>query len=170
LLISLLDACGKPQAGFNGQQFRILTLVDNFCRESLAIRVGQRLAGDDVVRTLEYVTPQRGVPKSIRVDNGPEFISKRLDLWAYCNKVELAVSRPGKPTGNAFIETFNRKFREVCLNEHWFLSPAAAQQKSDEWRQDYNGQRLHSGLGDVPPVEFAATHQPVIIPGSTRQG
>jgi putative transposase len=145
---------------FNGQQFRILTLVDNFSRESLAIRVGQRLSGDDLVRTLEHVTQQRGLPKNIRVDNGPEFISKSLDLWAYWNKVELAFSRPGKPTDNAFIESFNGKFREECLNEHWFLSLADAQQKSDEWRQDYNERRPHSSLGDVPPAEFAARHQP----------
>ena len=122
--------------------------------------MGQRLSGDDVVRTLEHVTQQRGVPKSIRVDNGPEFISKSLDLWAYWNKVELAFSRPGKPTDNAFIESFNGKFREECLNEHWFLSLVDAQQKSDEWRQDYNEWRPHSSLGDVPPAEFAARHQP----------
>ena len=93
------------------------------------------LVVDDVVRTLEHVTQQRGVPKSIRVDNGPEFISKSLDLWSYWNKVELAFTRPGKPTGHAFIESFNGKFREECLNEHWFLSLADAQQKSDEWRR-----------------------------------
>lgn len=94
---------------FNGQPFRIMTLVDNFSRESQALRVGQRLSGDDVVRTLEQVTWQRGMSKSIQVDNGPEFISKCLELWAYWNKVELAFSRPGKPPDNAFIESFNGK-------------------------------------------------------------
>jgi putative transposase len=96
---------------FSGQRFRLLTIVDNFTRESLAIRVGQRLTGDDVVAVLEQLTKQRGVPQTIRVDNGPEFISKSLDWWAYWNEVKLDFSRPGKPTDNAFIESFNGKFR-----------------------------------------------------------
>ena len=89
---------------FQGQRFRILTLVDNFSRESLALRVGQRYRGDDVVQVLETVTTERGLPSTIRVDNGPEFISKSLDWWAYFNGVKLDFSRPGKPTDNAFIE------------------------------------------------------------------
>ena len=86
-----------------GQRFRLLTLVDNHSRESLAIEVGQRLTGDDVVRVLEQVTAERGKPRSIRVDNGPEFISRSLDLWTYFNGVKLDFSRPGKPTDNAVI-------------------------------------------------------------------
>ncbi|MBX9653775.1 integrase core domain-containing protein [bacterium] len=122
--------------------------------------MGQRLTGDDVVRVLDQVTKQRGSPKSIRVDNGPEFISKSLDLWAYWSKVELAFSRPGKPTDNAFIESFNGKFREECLNQHWFLSLEDAQEKSNKWRLDYNERRPHSSLGNVPPAEFASRHRP----------
>jgi putative transposase len=105
-----------------GQRFRLLTLVDNHSRESLAIKVGQRLTGDDVVRVLEQVTIQRGKPKSIRVDNGPEVCSRSLDLWAYFNGVKLDFSRPGKPTDNAVIESFNGRLRDECLNQHWFLS------------------------------------------------
>jgi putative transposase len=85
---------------FNGQRFRLLTLVDNFSRESLAIHVGQRLTGDQVVEVLEQVVQSRGVPESIQVDNGPEFVSKSLDWWAYFNGVKLDFSRPGKPTDN----------------------------------------------------------------------
>ncbi len=96
---------------FQGQRFRVLTLVDNFSRESLALQAGQRFRGDDVVQVLEKVTAERGLPGAIRVDNGPEFISKPLDWWAYFNGVKLDFSRPGKPTDNALIESFNGKFR-----------------------------------------------------------
>lgn len=141
---------------FNGRRFRLLTLVDNFSRESLAIRVGQKLKGDDVVSVLEEVTRLRGKPKSIRVDNGPEFISKSLDWWAYFNEVKLDFSRPGKPTDNAYIESFNGRVRQECLNEHWFISLEDAQEKLDDWREDYNQHRPHSALGNATPVEFAA--------------
>lgn len=138
-----------------GHRFRLLTLVDNFTRESLAIRVGRRMTGDDVVRILEEVTQQRDRPKSIRVDNGPEFISKSLDCWAYFNEVQLDFSRPGKPTDNAFIESFNGRFRQECLDQHWFLSLEDAQQRADLWRSDYNEHRPHSSLGNQTPKEFA---------------
>ena len=140
---------------FSGQRFRILTLVDNFTRESLAIRGGQRLTGDHVVEILEEVTKRRGKPATIRVDNGSEFISKSLDWWAYFNRVKLDFSRPGKPTDNAYIESFNGKFRQECLNQHWFLSLADAQERIDVWRKDYNDQRPHSALENRTPKEFA---------------
>ena len=132
-----------------------MTLVDNFSRESLAIQAGQRMTGDDVVQVLQHVTSRRGYPKSIRVDNGPEFISKSLDLWAYWNQVKLDFSRPGKPTDNAYIESFNGKFRQECLNAHWFMSLHDAQEKIDHWRTDYNHQRPHSSLGNQAPAKFA---------------
>lgn len=140
---------------FSGQRFRILTIVDNFSRESLVIRAGQRLTGDHVVAALEQVCHERGFPESIRVDNGPEFISKSLDLWAYCNGVTLDFSRPGKPTDNAFIESFNGKLRQECLNQHWFLSLADSQEIMDAWRKDYNEVRPHSSLNNVTPSEYA---------------
>ena len=142
---------------FTGQRFRILTIVDNFSRESLAIHAGQRLTGDDVVKTLEAISKQHGTPKSIRVDNGPEFVSKSLDWWAYFNKVTLDFSRPGKPTDNAFIESFNGKLRTECLNQHWFMSLKDAQERFDDWRKDYNEVRPHSSLGNRTPTEFAAS-------------
>jgi len=138
-----------------GQRFRLLTLVDNHSRESLAIEAGQRLTGDDVVRVLEQVTAQRGKPKSIRVDNGPEFISRSLDLWAYFNGVKLDFSRPGKPTDNAVIESFNGRLRDECLNQHWFLSLDEARAVTEAWKEDYNRVRPHGALGNQTPSEFA---------------
>ena len=139
---------------YSGRRFRLLTLVDNFSRESLAIEAGQRLTGDDVVRVLERVRHDRGTPQSIRVDNGPEFISRSLDLW-YWNHVKLDFSRPGKPTDNAFIESFNGTVREECLNQYWFLSMSDAREKLEAWRMDYNQTRPHSSLGNQTPSEFA---------------
>jgi putative transposase len=141
---------------FDGTRFRILTLVDNFTRESIAIRVGKRFTGDQVVASLETAVKQRGKPVSIRVDNGPEFISKSLDWWAYFNSVKLDFSRPGKPTDNAFIESFNGRVRQECLNEHGFLSLDDAQTKLDHWKTDYNQLRPHSSLGNLTPAAFAA--------------
>ena len=155
---------------FSGHRFRLLTLVDNFTRESLAIRVGQPLTGDDVVRVLEEVTSQRGRPESIRVDNGPEFISKSLDWWAYFNEVKLDFSRPGKPTDNAFIESFNGRFRQECLNQHWFLSLEDAQERADLWRTDYNANRPHSALGDQTPRQFAKNLEESSIPSGSNLG
>ena len=100
----------------------MLTIVDNFSRESLAIRVGQRLTGDDVVNELERLREIRGVPRIIQVDNGPEFTSTSLDLWSFINNVKLDFSRPGKPTNNPFIESFNGRLRLECLNSNWFTS------------------------------------------------
>ena len=140
---------------FTGHRFRILTIVDNFSRESLTIHAGQRLTGDDVVKTLEAISKQHGTPKSIRVDNGPEFVSKSLDWWAYFNKVTLDFSRPGKPTDNAFIESFHGRLRDECLSVNWFLSLEDARAKISSWRKDYNEFRPHSSLGGKTPSEFA---------------
>jgi putative transposase len=133
---------------FNGERFRLLTLVDNFSRESLAVEVGQRLTGDDVVQALERVSGLRGTPETIRVDNDPKFISRSLDLWAYWNGVKLNFNRPGKPTDNALIESFNGKLRQECLNQHWFLSLKDAAEKVECWRRNYNHQRriAHRGI------------------------
>jgi len=141
---------------FDGHRIRLLTIVDNHTRESLAIHVSQRIRGCEVVQVLEGVVKEHGKPQRIQVDNGPEFISKDVDLWAYWNHVKLDFSRPGKPTDNAYIESFNARFRLECLNEHWFLSLEDAQEKIESWRQDYNEKRPHSSLGNVPPEEFAA--------------
>ena len=123
---------------FDGRKIRILTIVDTFTRLSPAIDVRPSYRGSDVVDTLERVAPLYGRPKRIRVDNGPEFVSKELDLWAYLNGVVLDFSRPGKPTDNAFAESFNGKFRAECLNAYWFLSLDDARSKCEAWRTDYN--------------------------------
>jgi putative transposase len=140
---------------FNGQRIRFLTVVDIFSRECLSIVVGQRLTGEDVVSAMHEITQERGCPEQIFVDNGSEFCSKVLDHWAYQNKVTLAFSRPGKPTDNAFIESFNGSFRDECLNVHWFLSLEDAKINAENWGQDYNLQRPHSALNYLTPSEFA---------------
>ena len=104
---------------------------------------------------LEEIIAQRDKPQRIQVDNCSEFTSKSMDLWAYLNKVKLDFSRPGKPTDNALIESFNGKFRAECLNGNWFLSLADARDKIEQWRQDYNCHRPHSSLGDLASMEFA---------------
>jgi putative transposase len=144
---------------FDGRRIRLLTIVDTHTRESLAISVGQRIRGSEVVQVLEQVVKENGRPQTIQVDNGPEFISNDVDLWAYWNHVKLDFSRRGKPTDNAYIESFNGRFRQECLNEHWFMSLDDAREKVESWRRDYNGERPHSALGNATPEEFAAQNE-----------
>jgi len=146
---------------YDGRRIRLLTLVDNFTRESLAIEVNDHLGGHRVAEVLMRLGDERNLPKTIRVDNGPEFISKVLDQWAYLNGVALDFSRPGKPTDNAFIEAFNGRLRQECLNENWFLSLEDARGKVEVWRQEYNRQRPHGALGNLTPVEFARVREMV---------
>lgn len=140
---------------FDGRKLRMLTVVDLYTRECLAIDVGQSLKGEDVVTTLNEITGRRGLPRTIKTDNGSEFISKAMDKWAYERGVQLDFSRPGKPTDNAAVESFNGRLRQECLNAHWFLSLADARAKIEAWRKDYNENRPHSALGWVAPAEFA---------------
>ncbi len=140
---------------FDGRKFRALTIVDNYSRECLAIMPGQSLKGADVVSALERIKAERGiVPQRIQTDNGSEFISKEVDRWAYENKVTMQYSRPGKPTDNPFVESFNGSFRDECLNAHWFLSLGDAIEKIEAWRNEYNCFRPHSSLNQMTPVEF----------------
>lgn len=139
-----------------GTTLKRLSIVDEYTRECVAQKVERHQTSEGVVRALAEVSGGRGFPRSIRVDNGPEFISRSLDWWAYFHGVKLDFSRPGKPTDNAFIESFNGKFREECLNQHWFLSLQEAQATMDAWREDYNGCRPHSSLGNRTPSEFAS--------------
>ncbi len=144
---------------FDGQRFRALTVVDNYSRECLEIEVGQSLKGEDVVRVMDRLRLVKGVvPNRIKVDNGSEFISKALDLWAYENGVVLDISRPGKPTDNAFIESFNGSFRDECLNVNWFLSLEDAKEKITAFKEEYNHFRPHSALGNLTPVEALDRH------------
>jgi len=119
---------------YDGRKLRALTLIDAYTRECLAIWVDQGIRGEDVVRVLAKVSLQRAAPQRIQVDNGPEFVSQVLDRWAYERRVELAFSRPGKPTDNAHIEAFNGRLRQECLNQHWFLSLDDARAKIEAWR------------------------------------
>ena len=121
----------------------------------MVIHVGQGIKGAQVVETLEKLRLfGEGKPKKIQVDNGSEFISKDLDRWAYEQHVELVFSRPGKPTDNPYIESFNGSFRDECLNAHWFLSLEDAREKVEAWRLEYNTFRPHSNLGDLTPEMF----------------
>lgn len=140
-----------------GRKIRVLTVVDTFSRFSPVIDPRFAYRGEDVVQTLERVCRQIGYPRTIRVDNGSEFISRDLDLWAYANDVTLDFSRPGKPTDNGFIEAFNSKLRAECLNAHWFLTLADAREKLETWRRDYNDVRPHSAIGYNVP---SALHNP----------
>src|SRR5262245_32376502 len=138
----------------DGRRFRALTVIDMFTRECLAIEVGHSLSGQQVATTLERLRFERGLPQRIYCDNGSEFVSAAMDLWAYTNQVILDFSRRGKPTDNAAIESFNGRFREECLNVHWFDSLEDAQQKIDAFRWDYNENRPHRALEGLSPREF----------------
>jgi putative transposase len=139
-----------------GQWFRLLTLIDNFTRECLAIGVGSKIQGTDVVDVLSRVVETRPIAKVIQVDNGREFTSKALDQWAFQNRVQLHFSRPGKPLDNVLIETFNGKLRVECLNLNWFPSLDHVRKAVEEWRLHYNNERPHSALGYLTPREYAA--------------
>ena len=140
-----------------GNKLRILTIVDTHSRFCPAADPRFTYRGEDLVRTLERVCAQVGYPRTIRVDNGSEFISRDLDLWAYAHDVTLDFSRPGKPTDNGFIEAFNSKLRSECLNAHWFMSLADAREKLEDWRRHYNEDRPHSAIGYNVPI---ALHYP----------
>lgn len=137
-----------------GTKLRVLTIVDTFSRFSPAIEPRFTFRGSDVVDVLERVGREIGYPAAIRVDQGTEFVSRDLDLWAYQRGVTLDFSRPGKPTDNAFIESFNGKFRAECLNAHWFMSLDDARRKCEAWRRDYNEERPHSAIGNKVPIEL----------------
>ena len=143
----------------NGRRFRILTIVDHFSRVSPAIEVARSLTGERVVQVLERLALRRGLPEVIFLDNGPEFTSKAMDQWAYANGVKLDFSRPGTPTDNAYIESFNGRLRDECLNQHWFVSMEEAGLLIESWRQGYNEERPHSSLGYQTPWEYEATWQ-----------
>ena len=140
----------------DGAKLRILTVMDVYTREALATMPGFRMSGLEVVSILDKIVRQRGAPSRIHCDNGSEFSGKLTDLWAYRWKITLAFSRPGKPTDNAFIESFNGSFRDECLNLHWFTSLEDAKEKIEAWRRDYNEGRPHRALNNISPQEFAA--------------
>jgi putative transposase len=141
-----------------GRKLRMLTVVDTFTRESLAIEVDTSLSGARVARVLDRVISERNaVPAEIVMDNGPELTSKALDQWAYDRGVRLRFIDPGKPVQNCYIESFNGRLRDECLNEHWFTSLYDAREKIEAWRVEYNRERPHSSLGNQTPEEFRAS-------------
>jgi putative transposase len=140
----------------DGRSFRVFNVVDDATREALATEVDTSLPAARVVRVLDQHVAQRGKPRRLIVDNGPEFTSKLLDQWADDNGVELVFIRPGKPIENCFVESFNGKMRDECLNAHWFTTVRDARRTVERWRQDYNHVRPHSSLGEMTPVAFAA--------------
>ncbi len=144
----------------DGRHFRVLTVVDNVSRVSPAIEVGGSLTGERVVAVLERLKRTVGMPERIAIDNGPEFVSKALDAWAYRNGVGLEFSRPGKPTDNAFAESFNGHFRAECLDQHWFASLEEARQTIEAWRVGYNHERPHRALAQQTPAAWAAAWTP----------
>ena len=151
-----------------GRKLRILTVVDTFSRVSPVLDARFSYRGEDVVATLEKACRVAGYPKTIRVDNGSEFISRDMDLWAYQRGVTLDFSRPGKPTDNAFIEAFNSKLRSECLNTHWFLSLEDACEKLERWRRHYNEDRPHSAIGNIPPILLANSPGATSPPGPSE--
>jgi len=157
----------------NGQRIRVLTVVDVCTRESLAIEVGQRLRSEHVVQVLTRLTVHRGAPKRLFCDNGSEFCSQLVDLWAYQHQVQIDFSRPGKPTDNAHVESFNATLRRECLNVYWFESLQEAQVRIEAWRREYNESRPHRALHDQTPEEFAKRaaenllREPIITAGDS---
>lgn len=143
----------------DGRSFRCFTLVDDCTRESLAIEVNHSLPALRVLQVLDRLARTRGLPRSIVCDNGPEFAGRTMDLWAHRRGVVLDFIRPGKPVENAYIESFNGRLRDECLNGAWFVDLTDAQRQIEAWRQDYNLARPHRGLAGRTPAEFARALQ-----------
>jgi putative transposase len=139
---------------WDGRRFRLLNIIDDYNREVLHIESDLSLPTVRLIRVLEYLKEFRGLPKMIRVDNGPEFISHKLDIWCRENTITLAFIQPGRPMQNGFVERCNGNIRKELLNAYVFNSLQEVREKVEEWRQDYNGSRPHQSLGYVPPVEY----------------
>jgi putative transposase len=152
----------------DGRKLRVLAIVDDYSRECLVLEVDTSINGRRVAAVLDRLADLRGLPLSITVDHGPEFEGQVLDAWAYEHGVLLNFIRPGKPVENAYIESFNGRFRDECLNEHWFLTMAHARGVIEKWRIEYNTERPHSSLGDLTPEQFARTH-PELLPPFGRE-
>lgn len=142
-----------------GRRFKCLTMTDLYSKEVPVIVVEVSIGGARVCRILDQLFLTRPLPETLIVDNGPEFAGTALDAWAAQHGVQLHFIQPGKPVQNAFIESFNGKFRDECLNEHWFLTLQEAQLVIEAWRREYNEERTHSALGDMTPLEFIHHYQ-----------
>jgi len=140
----------------NGRRFRVLTVVDEYTRECPIVEVDTSLPGLRVIRALERLATQRGLPQEVRVDNGPEFVCRAVRAWCESQHILLRYIDPGKPMQNGHAESFNGRFRDECLNANWFLSLGDARRAIESWRLDYNGNRPHSSLDYRTPNEYAA--------------
>jgi putative transposase len=138
----------------DGRRIRCLNIVDDCTRECMAIEVDTSLTGARFKAVMQRLAETRGLPRSVTVDNGPEFAGQMLDSWACEANVHLSFIRPGKPNENALIESLNGKFRDECLNEHWFVTMAQARRVIEDWRIEYNTERMHSSLGNLTPEEY----------------
>ncbi len=137
-----------------GRKFRLLPIIDTYTKECFWIEADTSIGGQRVAQVLTRISAVHGLPEQIVVDNGPEFISTALDAWAYARGIKLQFIRPGKPVDNCYMESFNGRFRDECLNENWFGSLEQVRNIVEAWRRDYNEARPHSSLGDLTPVEF----------------
>lgn len=152
----------------SGRRLKMLTIVDDFTRECLAIEVDYGIGGRRVAEVLQRLIEERGKVGVIRSDNGPEFTSNALDAWAWSQGIKLDFIQPGKPNQNAFIESFNGRFREECLNDNQFLTFAEAQVIIESWRKEYNDERPHGSLNGLTPKEFADGHASKAIQSALR--
>ncbi len=143
----------------NGRRIKSLTVADDFTHECVDIAVDFGISGQYVTQLLDRAAMFRGYPAAVRTDNGPEFTCRAFIAWAQSHGVQHILIQPGRPMQNCYIESFNGKFRDECLNEHWFERQAQARTAIAAWRQDYNEVRLHSSLGRIPPAEFARNHR-----------
>lgn len=140
-----------------GRSIKSLTIVDDATHEAVAIVPERAIGGNQLVRILEQLGRTRGLPKAIRTDNGKEFCSRAMLTWAHARGVQLFLIEPGKPNQNAYIESFNGRFRDECLNEHWFTSLQHAKVVIDGWRREYNEERPKKSLGGLTPAAYAKT-------------
>jgi putative transposase len=143
----------------NGRRIKSLTVADDFTHECVDIAVDYGISGQYVTRLLDRAALFRGYPAAVRTDNGPEFTCRAFIAWAQSHGVRHILIQPGRPMQNGYIESFNGKFRDECLNEHWFETLRQARTEIAIWRQDYNEVRPHSSIGRIPPAEFAQRHR-----------
>ena len=143
----------------NGRRLKCLTVADDFSHEAVDIAVDYGISGQYVVRLLDQAARFRGYPAAVRTDNGPEFTSRAFIAWAQSHGIRHILIEPGRPMQNGYIESFNGRFRDECLNEHWFETLKQARIEIAAWRRDYNEVRPHSSIGRIPPAQFAEQHR-----------
>jgi putative transposase len=154
----------------SGRSIKCLVIVDDATHESVAIVADHAIGGDHLTRILDGICAQRGTPAVIRTDNGPEFTGKAMLNWAHRRGIALRLIEPGKPNQNAYVESFNGRFRDECLNEHWFMSLAHARAVIEAWRQEYNEERPKRSLGGLTPAQYAKqlAERPLTMPADSR--